>query len=241
MMWTICLYSLGTALTAFANGPGTLLLFRFLTGLGVGGEWAVGHALLAESVPLRMRGRAAALLQAGEPVGVGLAAVVGLLVTPLLGWRAVFLLSSLSAVIALLVRKQLPESSLWEKHEEKLSPAAALGLLGRYHLWGAMLKAWVLGVLKLGTYWTCYIWLPKFLQDQLMELILEELGQPDIAGPVSAQLEDTENPRLEHRTPQVISAQQSEGSAWRELLLMFLPQTRFGELLAHQQRDDRRQ
>ena len=48
MTWTIGLYSLGTALTATATGPGTLLLFRLLTGLGVGGEWAVGHALLAE-------------------------------------------------------------------------------------------------------------------------------------------------------------------------------------------------
>ncbi|HSD67117.1 MAG TPA: MFS transporter, partial [Vicinamibacteria bacterium] len=64
MTWTICLYSLGTALTAFATGPLTLLLFRLVTGLGVGGEWAVGHALLAESSPQRMRGRASALLQA---------------------------------------------------------------------------------------------------------------------------------------------------------------------------------
>jgi MFS family permease len=171
MTWTICLYSLGTALTAFATGPVTLLACRVITGLGVGGEWAVGHALVAESVPPRMRGRAAALLQAGEPIGVGLAAVVGLLATPFLGWRAVFLVSSLSAGIALLARKQLPESSLWEKHEEKLTPAVAIGLLGRYHLWGAMLKSWILGVLKLGTYWTCYIWLPKFLQSELHQPI----------------------------------------------------------------------
>jgi hypothetical protein len=70
MMWTICLYSFGTALTALSTGPGTLLMFRLLTGLGIGGEWAVGHALMAESTPIRMRGRAAALLQAGEPVGL---------------------------------------------------------------------------------------------------------------------------------------------------------------------------
>ncbi|HET7292613.1 MAG TPA: MFS transporter, partial [Vicinamibacteria bacterium] len=68
MTWTILLYSLGTALTAFATGPLSLIVFRLVTGLGVGGEWAVGHALLAESAPKRMRGRASALLQAGEPV-----------------------------------------------------------------------------------------------------------------------------------------------------------------------------
>ncbi len=172
MVWTICLYSLGTALTGFATGPVTLLLFRFVTGLGVGGEWAVGHALLAEATPPHQRGRAAALLQAGEPVGVGLAAVVGLLVTPLVGWRAVFLGSSASAALAILVRRHLPESSLWTKqHEDKLSPGAALRLLGRQHLWGALLKGWILGVLKLGTYWTCYTWLPKFLQNEFQQPI----------------------------------------------------------------------
>ena len=171
MMWTICLYSLGTALTAFATGPFTLVLFRLITGLGVGGEWAVGHALLAESSPGRMRGRASASLQAGEPVGVALAAVVGLLGAPIIGWRNVFLVSSASAAVALLVRSHLPESRLWDsQHQAHLTPGAALRRLARAHLLGAMFRAWLLGVFKLGTYWTCYIWLPKFLQ--------KEMGQP---------------------------------------------------------------
>jgi MFS family permease len=186
MMWTICLYSLGTALTAFATGPLTLLLFRLVTGLGVGGEWAVGHALLAESSPARMRGRAAALLQAGEPVGVALAATVGLLVAPLIGWRAVFLASSASAAVAILVRRHLPESRLWDKqHENRLSPAAALRRLARARLLGTLGKGFVLGVFKLGTYWTCYTWLPKFLQAQMGQpvgrsaiwIVTAQLGQ----------------------------------------------------------------
>ncbi len=172
MTWTILLYSLGTALTAFSTGPVSLLVFRLLTGLGVGGEWAVGHALLAESTPRQMRGRAAALLQAGEPVGVGLAAVIGLLVTPFVGWRTVFLASSATAGIALIVRRHMPESKLWKmQKEERLSPLAAVQLLSRYHLIKPLLKGWVLGVFKLGTYWTCYTWLPKFLQNQLHQPI----------------------------------------------------------------------
>src|SRR5512137_322262 len=141
MTWTIGLYSLGTALTAAATGPWTLLCFRLLTGLGVGGEWAVGHALLAESSPGHMRGRAASYLQAGEPVGVGLAAVVGLLATPLIGWRLVFLVSSASALIAFVARRHLPESSLWDtqKHEA-IGPVQALRVLARKHLVGAMVK-----------------------------------------------------------------------------------------------------
>ncbi len=172
LMWTVCLYSLGTALTACAIGPLTLFLFRLLTGLGVGGEWAVGHALLAESTPKHLRGRGAALLQAGEPFGVALAAVVGLLLAPYLGWRLVFLLSSVSACIAIVARAYLPESSVWEsQRERRLSPAAAVKMIGQYHLWGALVKGWILGVLKLGTYWTCYIWLPKFLQNELQQPI----------------------------------------------------------------------
>jgi MFS family permease len=171
MMWTICLYSVGTALTAAASGPLTLLLFRLITGLGVGGEWAVGHALLAESSPQRMRGRASALLQAGEPVGVALAALAGLLGAPHIGWRAIFLVSSASAGVALVVRRHLPESRLWDRqHEQRLSPVAALRRLARAGLLGVLVKGWLLGVFKLGTYWTCYTWLPKFLQN--------ELGQP---------------------------------------------------------------
>ncbi len=188
LMWTVCLFSLGTGLTAFAAGPVTLFLCRLLTGLGVGGEWAVGHALLGESVPKGMRGRGAAALQAGEPLGVGLAAVMGLLVAPALGalvpqalggtnaWRLIFLLSSATAAIALLARYALPESAVWDRQrEERLSPTAALGFITQRHLWGALLKGWLLGVFKLGTYWTCYIWLPKFLQTEMHQPVGQSL------------------------------------------------------------------
>ena len=172
MTWTILLYSVGTGLTAFSTGFWTILGFRLLTGLGVGGEWAVGHALLAESTPQRMRGRASALLQAGEPMGVGLAAVMGFMVAPMIGWRAVFFVSAASALIAFVVRTHLPESHLWEaQRENRLSPAEALALIVKRRLVGVTLKGFVLAVLKLGTYWTCYTWLPKFLQTEFHQSI----------------------------------------------------------------------
>jgi MFS family permease len=186
MTCTILVYSIGTALTGLATGFWSLLAFRLLTGLGVGGEWAVGHALLAESTPSGMRGRASARLQAGEPLGVGLAALVGFLGAPLIGWRAVFLVSSASAAIAFLVRRHLPESQLWTlQKEDRLSPGQALRLIGRYRLGGATVKGFVLGVFKLGTYWTCYTWLPKFLQQEFhqpigksaMWMLTAQLGQ----------------------------------------------------------------
>ncbi len=117
-----------------------------------------------------MRGRASALLQAGEPVGVALAAIVGLLGAPLVGWRAVFLISSASAALAIVVRRQLPESRLWRRaRQARLSPAAALRRMAAAGLIAPLAKGFVLGVLKLGTYWTCYTWLPKFLQHQMAQ------------------------------------------------------------------------
>ncbi len=170
MTWTIGLYSLGTALCALSVGPRSLLVFRLLTGLGVGGEWAVGHALVQEFSPGHMRGRAAAFLQAGEPLGVGLAAVMGLLITPLIGWRWVFVVSSATAVLAVVARRHLPESTLWERQkEERLTPAATLRWIARHGFLPPLLKGWVLGAFKLGTYWTCYVWLPRFLQHQFRQ------------------------------------------------------------------------
>jgi MFS family permease len=66
----------------------------------------------------------------------------------------------------------MPESSLWARQkEERLSASGAMLWIARNHYMGYMLKGWLLGVFKLGTYWTCYIWLPKFLQNELHQPI----------------------------------------------------------------------
>lgn len=186
MSWTIVVYSAGTALTACSTGFWTVLIFRLITGLGVGGEWAVGHALLAESSPGRMRGRASAMLQAGEPIGVGLAAVAGFMLAPMIGWRAVLLGSSATVLIALVARRHLPESALWSTQKDThLSPVAALRAIWTRRLVSVSVRGWILGVFKLGTYWTCYTWLPKFLQQEFhqpiarstMWMLTAQLGQ----------------------------------------------------------------
>jgi MFS family permease len=161
MGWTILLYSLGTALSAFAPSALVFFILRGITGLGIGGEWAVGHALVAESVPAAQRGRAAAWLQSGEPAGVALAAVMGLLVAPLIGWRAVMLISGVTAIWSFVVRKYLPESQLWER-ASAVERRKALRWFFSPRGAGLAARALLLAMFKLGTYWTCYIWLPKF-------------------------------------------------------------------------------
>jgi len=98
--------------------------------------------------------------------------VMGFLVAPLIGWRAVFLVSSASALMAMIVRRHLPESPLWkEQKDDRLSPREAFVLLRRYRLGGVAVKGFLLGVFKLGTYWTCYTWLPKFMQQEFHQPI----------------------------------------------------------------------
>ncbi|NNN06953.1 MAG: MFS transporter [Elusimicrobia bacterium] len=181
MTWTILLYSIGTGLCGMSWGLTSLLAFRALTGLGVGGEWATGHALMAEIYPKEERGRASALLQAGEPLGVALAVVMGLWVCPRIGWRAVFFLSALPALVALLVRRHVTESPLWLARRD----APARPFLEPYReLWrghrGRAAQAWALGTAKLATYWLTYVWLPEYFAELLARA--QAAGRPIPAG-----------------------------------------------------------
>lgn len=169
---TVLLFSSGMLVTAFTQTTTQFILARFVTGLGLGGEWAVGHALIGESVPVLTRARWGALLQSGEPVGVALASIVGFLVAPFIGWRTVFIISSLTGLITVFFRRYLQESPVWlqapaQSHREwtiKLRP-----FLKQYKV--IMLLAFILAVFKLGTYWTCYTWLPRFINESYGEAI----------------------------------------------------------------------
>ena len=166
MTWTILMYSLGTGLCGLSWGMWSLLAFRSLTGFGVGGEWATGHALMAEIYPKEKRGRAAALLQAGEPLGVALAVIAGLWVCPLIGWRVVFFLSALPAFLVLFVRRHVVESPLWlaEKDAPRRPFLEPYKEVWRHHR-GRAAQAWLLGASKLGTYWIAYVWLPEYFAE----------------------------------------------------------------------------
>jgi MFS family permease len=154
---TIAVYSLGSLVCGLAPTIGVFIAGRALVGLGVGGEWAIGHGMLAEAVAPGRRGRASALLQAGEPVGVALAAVAGFVLVPIVGWRAVLIGSSVTAMLAFFARRSLHLPS-----EPTVKPASFRRLLTP-GLPSRLIRGWILGVFKLGTYWSCYTWLPTFL------------------------------------------------------------------------------
>ncbi|HXU63562.1 MAG TPA: MFS transporter, partial [Polyangia bacterium] len=166
---TVAVYSLGSLICGLAPSGTVFFAGRIVQGIGVGGEWAIGHGMLAEAVPPQVRGRAAAALQSGEPVGVALAAVVGYLVLPRVGWRAVLIGSSVTALLAVAARASvhLPRARASARPylQEVRQALRTPGLPRRF------LAAWLLGVFKLGTYWSCYTWLPSFLSTGMHQSI----------------------------------------------------------------------
>ena len=97
----------------------SLLIFRFITGLGVGGEWATGQTYINETFPDKLRAKFGAFMQSGAPVGVILASMVGGLVTPIIGWRMTFLVSIIPAITIIFIRKYLEESDVWIQNKDK--------------------------------------------------------------------------------------------------------------------------
>src|SRR5207245_796413 len=114
-------YALFTGLTAFARGYTSLLILRFLTGLGLGAEWGPGTAILGESWPARSRGRAASVLQSAIGFGLLLASGVWLFVAPLGpdAWRYMFLLGVLPALSVLWIRRSVRDPDLWIAASER--------------------------------------------------------------------------------------------------------------------------
>jgi SHS family lactate transporter-like MFS transporter len=105
------------------------LVLRALYGIGMGGEWGVGAALAMESVPARWRGLLSGMLQEGYAVGYLLAAAAYFFVFPHFGWRPMFFLGGLPALLTLYIRAKVPESRVWQR--SRPAPGAILGAIRR--------------------------------------------------------------------------------------------------------------
>jgi MFS family permease len=164
--FAIAAFGLGNALCGLAPSAAWLLAGRALTGLGVGGTWGGGQALMGETFPPALRGRYGAIAQTGAPVGLGLAAVAGSFLAPVVGWRTVFLVAALP-LLALPLLRWVPESDLWLEHRRR--PPARRPILAQLvapDLAGLFTRAFVLTALDMSSYWFAIIWLPRYLQKQ---------------------------------------------------------------------------
>ena len=160
---TVAIYGIGTALCGFSHSLAQLILYRSITGLGMGGGWAPGQSLVAESVPADRRARYAAYVQTGAPLGVLLAATAGGYLAPVIGWRHTFMISALPAILVVAaILKWMPESDVWQRTRAIGSRGVDLSAILDHRKIFAML--FVIVLLNSEAYWFTYTWMPGYLE-----------------------------------------------------------------------------
>jgi MFS family permease len=160
---SIAVYSLATGACGLAQTVEQLALFRVVLGLGMGGEWATGAALVAETWPAAHRGKALGVMQSAWAVGYAAAAAVNALVLPVWGWRGVFLAGVAPALLTLWIRRSVHESQVWL--DGRAGPAAPDGT--RRSIDGPLLRlALVVAAMNAATmfaWWGLFTWIPSYL------------------------------------------------------------------------------
>jgi MFS family permease len=122
LMASIVIYSVFTAACGLATGAAMLAVFRVFLGLGMGGEWASGAALVSETWPAAHRGKALGIVQSSWAVGYAVAAAVTALVLPVWGWRAVFFVGVIPAFFTLWIQRRVREPEIWRAARSVSSP-----------------------------------------------------------------------------------------------------------------------
>jgi MFS family permease len=117
---SILIYSVFTAACGFACNVTELAIYRVFLGIGFGGEWASGAALVSETWPPEHRGKALGLMQSCWAIGYAAAAIVTALVLPRFGWRAVFFVGVVPALFTLWIRRRVPEPEVWRRARVEL-------------------------------------------------------------------------------------------------------------------------
>jgi MFS family permease len=164
MCWTVLVYSVFTALCGLSTGVVMFALFRFVAGFGIGGEWAAGTPLLHESVPENSRVRLAGWLHTATPTGLFLAALVTLSVGNLLGWRGMFFLGILPALLIAYLRSNIPEPKRARSADASKPSFAALFAKGQARTtWAAalMMACIIFGL------WSSNFWAPTVVATKL--------------------------------------------------------------------------
>ena len=166
LMASILIYSIFTGACGLSRTILQLAIFRILLGLGMGGEWATGAALVAETWPSEHRGKALGIMQSSWAVGYALAAGVTALVLPRFGWRGVFFVGVLPALFTLWIRRHVEEPEIWKgAQREKLTTSSKGSLLEIFRP-PYLRNTLVTTIMNTGTmfaWWGLFTWIPAYL------------------------------------------------------------------------------
>jgi SHS family lactate transporter-like MFS transporter len=138
LMVNILLYSILEFASGFAPSLTVLIILRALYGVAMGGEWGVGASLTMESIPPHARGFVSGLLQSGYPAGYFLASIVYGLLFPYIGWRGMFMVGVIPALVVFYIRRNVPESPSWSR-QVTVERGSTLAILKSH--WGLGLYA----------------------------------------------------------------------------------------------------
>ena len=133
LMVDIIFYSVMELLTAFAPNFTVFLILRALFGIGMGGEWGLGASLAMESLPTEARGLFSGILQQGYAVGYLLAALVYWIVFPHFGWRGLFVVGAIPALLVIYIRARVPESPVWLRDRNRQQVKLKMSVLFKQH------------------------------------------------------------------------------------------------------------
>lgn len=168
--YTILLFAVGTALTGLATNIEQVYLFRFIAGIGAGGEYGIGMALVAEAWPKNKQGRASSYVSVGAQYGVILAALLSAVILPTLGWRALFFVGVLPVIFAFIVRKNLDESPEWlaaqkvKRANKIVEKGKLVQLFESPRIAFTTVSLIIMSTVQIAGYNGLMIWLPSMLQ-----------------------------------------------------------------------------
>ena len=173
LVFSILTYSIFTGMTATATSVGWLALWRALVGFGLGAEWSAGSVLVAETWPAEHRGKAIGLTQSGWAIGYLLAALFAALILPTYGWRPLFLVGALPALLTVWIQRTIPEPEIWKTTKQsereqgrRLTPLSAI-------LKPPLMRRTVIATLLctslLFAYWGLFTWIPAYLSSPVSQ------------------------------------------------------------------------
>ena len=163
LTWTILIFAVFTGLCGLARGYWDMVAYRTLAGLGLGGEFGIGMALAAEAWPASKRARVSSYVGLGWNSGVLLAALITPMLLPIVGWRGMFFLGLMPAVVAFIVRRTLDEPEIFvKKHAAEAENSFRLLIKDR------MMRTTTLGIailcsVQIFGYYGIMIWMPSYL------------------------------------------------------------------------------
>jgi MFS family permease len=165
LMLSILTYSLCSLGSGLSTSIYVLIAFRFVLGLGMGGEWNTGATLVAETWPTHLRARAIAIVQSAWAWGLAAAAVVAWIVLDKLhqNWRFVFFVGVLPALVTLWIRKSVPESEMWKQHRDQAASEAPFSEVFSPALRRSTIFLLLLNIFGLFAWWGLFSWMPPYL------------------------------------------------------------------------------